>query len=272
MQGAASLAACLYAFMEEGYVPLRTTVPLAEIAHDCLCNHHGLSPDFVSGALPQIATSLRRHIRNASRTGDPIITVRFEDTRSRSSAGWTLGVAVTTRQEGRAAPRHSRYADHAAPLEHLRSLRRLTSAGFEEVMLGLLDKLGCRDVVVTGRSGDGGIDLMARWPLQCDAAAHPLLVEAGLEALMVFVQAKRYRWRRVSKEEVQAFLTAMRQGLRAMSPGRLELPPAVGVIATSSEFTSGARTLCTMEGVVCIPGTLVARLLPTEVDSPETLR
>lgn len=255
-----SLAACIYAHLEEGGAPLRVPVSLAEVAHKCLCKRYGLSPDFVSVSLARIASSLQRHIRTVERYGQPVIDVRFEDIPDGTTGSCTIGVVVTScgaDEEGRVI---SNCFDTSGPLARLRALRRLSASQFETAVASLMERMGCRDIVVTGETGDAGIDLTARWPLQSTPAMNPLLMEAGLDSIAVLVQAKRYRLQRVSREEAQAFLTAMREELRARAPDRLELPPVIGVIATSSDFTSGARGLCAREGVLCIPGSLIARL------------
>ena len=272
-----SLAAHVYAYLEEGHLPLHEPVPFADAVYACLCGKHGLPQDLVALELPRIERALNRRLRQEQRaagaSGDAI-HIRFEDMWTGLRSGRTLGVVVspgiiwsrpTASDDGEPAP--------ATP-KLLRALRELSPSEFEGAMRRVLEALGCVAITITGRSGDMGIDLMARWPLRCAPFVHPLLARSGVEAISVVVQAKRYRVRRVGREEVQSFLTAIRQRMRQLAPTRLELPPAIGMIATSSRFSSGALELAESEGVLALPGQLLAQWIAGggSWDSREILR
>ena len=272
-----SLAAHVYAYLEEGHLPLHEPVPFADAVYACLCGNHGMPQDLVALELPRIERALSRRLRQEQRaagaSGDAI-HIRFEDMWTGIRSGRTLGVVVspgimwsrlTASDAGDPAP--------ATP-KLLRALRELSPSEFEGAMCRVLEALGCVEITITGRSGDMGIDLMARWPLRCAPFVHSLLSRSGVEAISVVVQAKRYRVRRVGREEVQAFLTAIRQRMRQLARGRLELPPAIGMIVTSSCFSSGARQLAESEGVLALPGKLLAQWIAGggSWDSRVTLR
>ena len=72
-----------------------------------------------------------------------------------------------------------------ASLTNLEEIHRgLSSSEFEKLVSVLLDKMGFTDVQLTGRPGDGGIDLKATWAPQVPA----LRIE-----LDFIVQAKRFK-------------------------------------------------------------------------------
>lgn len=102
-------------------------------------------------------------------------------------------------------------------------LRSLPPAGFERICQRLLRESGFQQVIVTGRSGDGGID------------GHGVLEVNPLVTFKVLFQCKRYGDRPVTPGQVRDF--------RAMQ-GRAE-----GLILTTGGFTSGARKEATRDGV-----------------------
>jgi HJR/Mrr/RecB family endonuclease len=122
------------------------------------------------------------------------------------------------------------------PMPH--HLGLLTPKEFEELMAVLLEAEGFTDVMVTGQSGDGGIDITAH----CD---RPFIQGRYV------VQCKRYDARkRVPPSDVRAF------------HGVIAANPAVrGVFVTTSSFTKGARKFAENVGMPCIDGTQLVTLL-----------
>jgi len=112
--------------------------------------------------------------------------------------------------------------DHRARV--LGILMKLPAAGFENLCQQLLREAGFEQVVVTGRSGDGGID------------GHGLLQVNPLVSFRVLFQCKRYG-KPVQAEHVRNFRGAMQ--------GRAEK----GIILTTSTFTSNARQEAVRDGV-----------------------
>ncbi len=122
-------------------------------------------------------------------------------------------------------------------LEHLRSLKPVQ---FEHVIRLLLDALDYEDVVVTGRSGDQGIDVRAA------------LRYRGVADVPTFVQAKRYR---------------AGNNVDGATIGRLRgsLPvEAHGIVFTTSDFTKQGRQEATASGlkpIALINGLALVELL-----------
>jgi restriction system protein len=115
-------------------------------------------------------------------------------------------------------------ADHRAQL--LGILRDLPASGFERVCQRLLRESGFQQVVVTGRSGDGGID------------GHGVLEVNPLVTFRVLFQCKRYGQRTpVTPSHVRDFRGAMQ--------GRADK----GLILTTGSFTGDARKEATRDGV-----------------------
>ena len=98
----------------------------------------------------------------------------------------------------------------------LDSAKSVTDSGFERLVVELLSRMGYGDGLVTGRSGDHGIDgILDQDPL-------------GLEK--VYVQAKRYTSNQVSERDIRDFA------------GSLDLQGATkGVFITTSSFGPSAR-------------------------------
>jgi hypothetical protein len=116
-------------------------------------------------------------------------------------------------------------ARHAAKVELLEHLRALQPSQFEHVIRLLLDALDYEDVVVTGRSGDRGIDVRAA------------LRYRGVADVPTFVQAKRY---------------GTGNNVDGATVGRLRgsLPvQAHGIVITTSDFTKQARAEAIAEGL-----------------------
>jgi restriction system protein len=108
----------------------------------------------------------------------------------------------------------------------LTKLRSLPAAGFERVCQRLLRESGFQQVVVTGRSGDGGID------------GHGVLEVNPLVTFKLLFQCKRYKdGSTVTPSQVRDFRGAMQ--------GRADK----GLILTTSSFTAEARKEATRDGV-----------------------
>jgi restriction system protein len=103
-------------------------------------------------------------------------------------------------------------------------LRRLPAEGFERLSQRLLREAGFIQVVVTGRSGDGGID------------GYGTLQVNPLVSFKVLFQCKRYTGT-VSPSQVRDFRGAM--------SGRTDK----GIIITTGTFTAEARREASREGV-----------------------
>jgi restriction system protein len=113
-------------------------------------------------------------------------------------------------------------ADHRAEIIEL--LMNLAPAGFERLSQRILREAGFTQVVVTGRSGDDGID--GRGTLQIN----PLV------SFKVLFQCKRYR-KSVSPSHIRDFRGAM--------AGRADK----GIIITTGTFTAEARREASRDGV-----------------------
>jgi len=109
--------------------------------------------------------------------------------------------------------------------ELLETLRTLPPAGFERVCQRLLRESGFEQVIVTGRSGDGGID------------GHGILAINPLVTFRVLFQCKRYRDQSVGSSQVRDFRGAMQ--------GRADK----GLILTTGSFTQEARKEAGRDGV-----------------------
>lgn len=112
-----------------------------------------------------------------------------------------------------------------APL--LATMRELPAGGFERLCQRLLRELGFSDVVVTGKSGDGGID------------GHGVLEVNPLVSMRVLFQCKRYQGS-VGSKEVRDFRGAM--------SGRTE----IGIILNTGSFSSEAKKEAQRDGVPTI--------------------
>jgi restriction system protein len=106
-------------------------------------------------------------------------------------------------------------------------LMELPPAGFERLSQRLLREAGFTQVVVTGKSGDGGID------------GHGTLQVNPLVSFKVLFQCKRYA-KSVSSSQVRDFRGAM--------AGRADK----GIILTTGTFTSEARREASRDGVPAI--------------------
>ena len=108
--------------------------------------------------------------------------------------------------------------------EVLDLLKQLPPVGFERLSQRLLREAGFTQVVVTGQSGDGGID------------GHGTLQINSLMSFKVLFQCKRYA-KSVSPSQVRDFRGAM--------AGRADK----GIILTTGTFTSEARREASRDGV-----------------------
>lgn len=127
-----------------------------------------------------------------------------------------------------------------AKQELLEHLRNLTPDQFQHVIRLLLDALDYEDVVVTGQTGDRGIDVKA------------VLRYRGVADVPTFVQAKRY---------------AAASNVSGDTVGRLRgsLPvEAHGIVITTSGFTKQARDEASASGlkpIALIDGAALVELL-----------
>lgn len=108
--------------------------------------------------------------------------------------------------------------------ELLGVLKKLPPEGFERLCQRLLRESGFQKVVVTGRSGDGGID------------GHGILELNPFVTFKVLFQCKRYNGN-VPVEKVRDFRGAMQ--------GRADK----GIIITTGNFSSGSKAKATRDGV-----------------------
>ena len=115
--------------------------------------------------------------------------------------------------------------DHRSRIVEL--LLKLPPAGFERLSQRLLREAGFSEVLVTGSSGDGGID------------GHGTLQVNPLVSFKVLFQCKRYK-RSVSPGQVRDFRGAM--------AGRADK----GIIITTGTFTAEARREASRDGVAPI--------------------
>jgi restriction system protein len=133
------------------------------------------------------------------------------------------GAADAVDEEENEAP-ETDAADYRVTL--LAILRALPAPGFERICQRLLRESGFQQVVVTGRSGDGGID------------GHGILEINPLVTFKVLFQCKRYGGNTVvTPSQVRDFRGAMQ--------GRADK----GLILTTGTFTSDARKEATRDGV-----------------------
>lgn len=103
-------------------------------------------------------------------------------------------------------------------------MKGLPPAGFERLCQRLLREAGFQNVIVTGRSGDGGID------------GHGVLALNSFVSFRVLFQCKRYN-SSVTPSEVRDFRGAMQ--------GRADK----GIIMTTGGFSSDARREASRDGV-----------------------
>lgn len=116
--------------------------------------------------------------------------------------------------------------DDSYATELLGILRSLPPAGFERICQRLLRASGFEKVLVTGRSGDGGID------------GEGVLAVNPLVTFKVLFQCKRYKdGRLVNPSQVRDFRGAM--------AGRADK----GIIITTGTFTPDAKKEATRDGV-----------------------
>lgn len=120
-------------------------------------------------------------------------------------------------------------APEAEPLtDHRRAvltiMQRLPANGFERLCQRILREAGFEEVIVTGRSGDNGID------------GHGTLKINALVSLKVLFQCKRYK-DSVSSAQVRDFRGAM--------SGRTDK----GIILTTGTFTAEAKREASRDGV-----------------------
>jgi restriction system protein len=133
----------------------------------------------------------------------------------------TNGVEIASERSASDAPLEPE-KDYRSTL--LDILRGLPAAGFEQLCQRLLREAGFQQVVVTGRSGDGGID------------GHGILEVNPLVSFRVYFQCKRYA-NSVGAGAVRDFRGAMM--------GRADK----GIILTTGTFTADAKKEAVRDGV-----------------------
>ena len=135
-----------------------------------------------------------------------------------------------------APPPDAEHGDYRTRL--MRLLRELNPSGFERLCQRLLRESGFEQVVVTGRSNDGGID------------GHGLLSLNAFVSFRVLFQCKRYSGS-VTPAQIRDFRGAMQ--------GRADK----GIILTTGTFTAEARREASRDGAppieracprFCVPG------------------
>lgn len=118
-------------------------------------------------------------------------------------------------------PPETEFSDYRSRLAHI--LQALSPSGFERLCQRLLREAGFEQVMVTGKSGDGGID------------GHGILALNAFVSFRVLFQCKRYVGS-VSPAQVRDFRGAMQ--------GRADK----GLILTTGSFTSEARRESARDG------------------------
>jgi restriction system protein len=151
---------------------------------------------------------------------DDGVLAMFKDVQKQFPVKPKTGVKVTEEEEE--SP-EDEVADYRAEL--LEVLRSLSPSGFERVCQRLLRESGFQQVIVTGRSGDGGID------------GHGVLEVNPLVTFKVLFQCKKYGDRPVTPAQVRDFRGAMQ--------GRADK----GLMLTTGTFTGDARKEATRDGV-----------------------
>jgi hypothetical protein len=111
-------------------------------------------------------------------------------------------------------------------LKRPEKMHNITSRQFEEFVAELLDKLGCKNVELTPRSGDNNRDVIGTFRVR--GIDFPLAVECR----------KKRPDRKVEKEELVTLLGAI---------NRINTPSPTGILATTSTFTSGAAEVIEQE-------------------------
>jgi restriction system protein len=131
---------------------------------------------------------------------------------------------TTSKDSEEIAPEKAQeYIDHRTAL--LEILKSLPPAGFEKICQRLLRESGFQQVVVTGKSSDGGID------------GHGILEVNPFVTFKVLFQCKRYTKGPVSAGQVRDFRGAMM--------GRADK----GIIITTGNFTAEAKNEARRDGV-----------------------
>jgi restriction system protein len=163
--------------------------------------------------------------RTAKLDADAVQTM-FRDVRRkfpRKAAGVNSAPGTVDDDEDEDADTAEEVKDYKVRL--LEILRALPPSGFERICQRLLRESGFQQVVVTGSSGDGGID------------GHGVLEVNPLVTFKVLFQCKRYGDRPVTPSQVRDFRGAMQ--------GRADK----GLILTTGVFTSDARKEAIRDGV-----------------------
>ena len=133
-----------------------------------------------------------------------------------------------------------------APPTLIRRLLELDAGDSERLVAGLLKAMGCVAVRRTGKPGDGGVDIRARY----DAA--------GLAQVQLFVQVKRYR-------STGIIGRSMVQQLRSAIPSG-----GHGLFVTTSAFSEDAKKAAVQAGfprIELIDGDQLVRLVAAHMGS-----
>jgi len=172
---------------------------------------------------------------DSSRRGIWALTTKGRDTRLEHSEAYRLFKTIHSRfvrtedaqkptpdEESTSPDEAQDLVDHRVAL--LEILQSLPPDGFERISQRLLRESGFKEVVVTGKSGDGGID------------GHGILEVNPFVTFTVLFQCKRYTTTSVSASHVRDFRGAMM--------GRADK----GIIISTGTFTAAARKEARRDG------------------------
>jgi restriction system protein len=142
-----------------------------------------------------------------------------------------------------AAEREAIYRLVDGILSKPRAVLKLHPTNFEHLVMHLLEALDYRRVRVTGRPGDGGIDV---------EAYHDDRTASGkLEEIQYLVQCKRHS-NPVGGEHVHAFIRTLRES-KSVRPK--------GLMVATAPFSDGARDIAKSHAIEFIDGTRLQELL-----------
>lgn len=144
-----------------------------------------------------------------------------------------------------------------------------------------MTEIRCTGVAVTQQSQDRGVDFMGRLPVSAQnniatPGITPFVRLAGAVSFVIYGQAKRYQqgnnvdadtvhnlagsWRDLRNAFANDELNSA-QRMAFQRAGYRAADPALLVVATTSEFTKGARNRAQSLGVVLLDGEQLAQLI-----------